>query len=229
MSFNNNLGASAWTSATVATAKALVPWRTLQQQIRAEFTNITTSRQRLIPLIKAIHEQWQLGQTDFDKWADLVSDTFGKSKSWAYNFLNEIAGESGIDVSGNEIPFQPTGNTTAKEHEKGLSQVDSVTKKAESRQSEKSPVVKTVTADEWEKKERYTIQDPPKPRAKPNETGKPKKSLAIWAEIEGSLFGRALNRLDELNRVCPNPAMHSWLITHVKECMAKLDQWKQVA
>lgn len=87
----------------------------------------------------------------------------------------------------------------------------------------------TVTADQWEKKEQYSVKPPPTPRAAPTENGKPKKSLAIWREIEETLFGRALNRLDELNRLCPNSSAHSKLIAQVKSCMAILDSWKQSA
>lgn len=64
----------------------------------------------------------------------------------------------------------------------------------------------------------------PKPHS---ENGKPKHLLAIWRELEESHFGRALNRIDELNRQCPNAKFHVELIAADKRCLAILDQWKQ--
>ncbi len=50
--------------------------------------------------------------------------------------------------------------------------------------------------------------------------------LAIWSEVEG-LYGKALNRLDELNRLCRNPVCHALLIQTTKKCMGDLDEWRE--
>ena len=63
-------------------------------------------------------------------------------------------------------------------------------------------------------------------QAKPKENGKPKCFLAIWKELEESLFGRALNRLDELNRQCPNPKLHAQLIAQAKCCIDLIEKWR---
>lgn len=156
---------------------------------------------------------WREDHTNFD-------DACREMAALSARRVNQIILQSERDKVGSTFPVE-----AIRIEDSALKAVEKAREKAKPEPAKNG----SISADQWEKKEHYTIQDPPKPRATPTENGKPKKSLAIWAEIEGSLFGRALNRLDELNRVCPNPAMHSWLITHVKECMAKLDQWKRAA
>ena len=61
---------------------------------------------------------------------------------------------------------------------------------------------------------------------KRSQNGKPKRDLVLWSEIEG-LLGKALNRADELNRLCPNPKSHDQFIWEVKACMQTLEDWKE--
>lgn len=62
-------------------------------------------------------------------------------------------------------------------------------------------------------------------------TGKPgqqKRDPRLWKEIEG-LFGKAINRTDELHKQYPNAAMHKTLIGQAKECLKTLKAWKEAA
>lgn len=79
--------------------------------------------------------------------------------------------------------------------------------------------------------EKPHISQPTKPErpvltVKKIESGKPLYTLAIWAEIEG-LYGKALNRIDQLNQLCRNPVSHASLIAATKACMKGLDGWRE--
>jgi Protein of unknown function (DUF3102) len=77
-----------------------------------------------------------------------------------------------------------------------------------------------------------TSSEDPEPEEKPRvtqgpkESGKPLFALAIWDELEG-LYGKALNRLDELNKVCRNPLAHAKLIGETKALMGQLSVWRE--
>ncbi len=60
------------------------------------------------------------------------------------------------------------------------------------------------------------------------ESGKPVHALAIWDELEG-LYGKALNRLDELNKVCRNPVAHTHMLMVTKGLMGDLEAWRKGA
>lgn len=101
--------------------------------------------------------------------------------------------------------------------------------------SKRSPVTVSSTKTAPEKGEKQTEPDEPetKPsisnvpvKKRPAEAGKPIHLLAIWTEIEG-LYGKALNRLDELNRFCCNPASHALLISGTKKVMGDLSKWRE--
>lgn len=129
-----------------------------------------------------------------------------------------------------------TDKETSKEL-KALKQVEKSRETPAKDEEEEKPAVHAATpeqmgkappknADEWEKKEHF-IQPPKQPSGKPSENGKPKHSLAIWRELSETHFGRALNRIDELNRQCPNPKLHTELIAADKRCITILEQWRQ--
>ena len=59
-------------------------------------------------------------------------------------------------------------------------------------------------------------------------SGQQKKDPRLWQEIEG-LYGKALNRTDELNRQFPHGNLHRKLIAETKMCMATLAEWKKAS
>jgi len=64
-----------------------------------------------------------------------------------------------------------------------------------------------------------------RPRKKPK-AGRQKKDPRIWKEIEQQL-GKALNRVDELHKQCPNKPMHLTLLRQIKQAMKTLEGWKE--
>jgi len=85
-----------------------------------------------------------------------------------------------------------------------------------------SPKSKPVTAD-LENGE--SADDYKRTKATPSESGKPKAKLAVWTEVEHG-YGHLLPRIDELNRICPNPSMHRDLLNQTKSCMESLAEWR---
>jgi hypothetical protein len=79
--------------------------------------------------------------------------------------------------------------------------------------------------DEEEEAPRVHSADEERPRKPINENGKPKQLMLVWGEIEQSV-GRAINRCDELNRVCPNAMLHALFLAQSKACMKTLEEWK---
>lgn len=62
---------------------------------------------------------------------------------------------------------------------------------------------------------------------KRTESGKPKRDLSIWKEIEERLLGVAANRVDTLNHECPNPVFHKKLQDQLSACFATLAMWRE--
>ena len=84
---------------------------------------------------------------------------------------------------------------------------------------------KSNEKEEEEEAPRVHSADESKPRKPVNENGKPKQLMLVWGEIEQSV-GRAINRSDELNRVCPNALLHARFLAQSKACMNTLEEWK---
>lgn len=121
---------------------------------------------------------------------------------------------------GGKPPAKP--NKSDKTEEESLKQVEKAREETKEEEPEKPAV---HSADEKK-------QDEPKPHtnghgSRKSENGKPKQLLAAWREMEESLIGRAINRTDELNRLCPNPQMHARLVASLKASLLILEQWKQ--
>lgn len=149
-------------------------------------------------------ELWRAaGYKSFTGW---VLDKWGKSKSWAYSKMCEFAKEL-------EDSVQKTGQNISKPQQNATSQNTTPPRE----DPPEKPAVQAATLEQMK----------PKEAPKHSENGKPKHLLAIWRELEESHFGRALNRIDELNRQCPNPKFHVELIAADKRCLVILEQWKQ--
>jgi len=58
--------------------------------------------------------------------------------------------------------------------------------------------------------------------------GAQKKDPRLWVEVE-ALFGKAINRTDELHRQFQHGNLHRALIAQTKTCMATLAEWKQAS
>lgn len=56
-------------------------------------------------------------------------------------------------------------------------------------------------------------------------SGQMKRDPRLWLEITG-LLGKALNRIDALNRDYPHANLHRTAISQVKDAMKTLEQWK---
>lgn len=97
----------------------------------------------------------------------------------------------------------------------------------EPEEDDEKPAVRAATPEQMKRVEPQGPRSEVGPTGKPSENGKPKHSLAIWKELSETHFGRALNRIDELNRQCPNPKYHAALIEAGKKCLAILEQWRQ--
>jgi len=61
---------------------------------------------------------------------------------------------------------------------------------------------------------------------RPPKSGDQKRDPRIWGQIE-EFLGRALNRVDELNKQYPNTPMHKTLSMQIKQCMKTLKGWKE--
>jgi hypothetical protein len=88
------------------------------------------------------------------------------------------------------------------------------------------PHISQPTAGNAPRETKPKVEPPSTAPRKPAESGKPLHMLAIWTEIEG-LYGKALNRIDELNRICSNPRAHGDLIKATKSCMLELAEWRE--
>ena len=58
--------------------------------------------------------------------------------------------------------------------------------------------------------------------------GQQKRDPRLWREVEG-LFGKAINRVDALNKQYPNAARHRELIAQANACLKTLEAWKEQA
>lgn len=167
-------------------------------------------------------EAWRQG--DYTSFVDWVEKKWGKSKSWAYEKMRDFAKEF-------ENSFQKVENSDDIKHHTASPLVEAKTGERisfppEDEEDEK-PAVHAATPEQMKRVEPQGPRSEIGPTGKPSENGKPKHSLAIWKELSETHFGRALNRIDELNRQCPNPKLHAALIEAGKKCLAILEQWRQ--
>jgi hypothetical protein len=65
------------------------------------------------------------------------------------------------------------------------------------------------------------IPEKPKP-------GKQKRDPRVWLEAEENL-GKAINRVDALQKEFPNKPLHTTLVSQIKQAMATLNTWKESA
>lgn len=114
-------------------------------------------------------------------------------------------------------------NVDDKKEEKALSQVEKAREATPEPEKEEDEKPAVHSADEAK-------PEPAKPHTnghQPKQNGKPKTQLPIWKEIEDDLIGKAYRRVDDLNRVCPNPVHHKRLISALKMAHGILDEWRR--
>lgn len=184
----------------------------LREQAKQALLNVSLNRKKLYDIVVDLKEHFH--EYGFKSPAAAVENVIPRSKSWANKFCAEIEAELEIGEVANLVATE-TDKTENKE-QKSLSKVE------KAREEPEKPRVKT--ADEVIAENGHV--EPVRPQAR-TENGRPKNQLAIWKEIEESLFGRALNRVDELNRQCPNSKFHGEIISWTKNCMRILEAWRE--
>jgi hypothetical protein len=191
----------------------------------------------------------ELYREDFDTFEDYCNTTFQIERAHAYRLMSAFEIRQGIEKRSPAIAKLITSERQARElagvpMDKRVPLLrdifksgdpvtaDEIRSRAEGGFEEKpdsiapnvSPVGDILSS---EKEEKPHITQPTRQETKPAEKpGKPLHMLAIWDEING-LYGKALNRLDELNRLCRNPSTHSLLISGTKKIMGDLSQWRE--
>lgn len=73
-----------------------------------------------------------------------------------------------------------------------------------------------------------TLDDYKRHNRPATQSGKPKKCMAVWRDLQ-QLYGKALNRLDEANRIAPNKGRHDDLIKRTKALMKEVEVWQEEA
>jgi hypothetical protein len=195
---HNKLGAGAYTSAIVQ--KAEKDWRFYESAL----IKMDTDKGLMLQEYKE-GEAWKKHYTS---WEDACVP-LDISKRQADRLIEQHKVKSGTEC--------PTSSD--KKESAALKQVE---KAREPKPAEPEP-----DKEEDEKPAVHSADEPATSgHAKPKENGKPKSRLAIWSELEQTLFGRAINRIDELNRQCPNITLHAQLIAKAKACLDLLEQWK---
>ncbi len=120
-------------------------------------------------------------------------------------------------------PHADRANPQDKKEQKALSQVEKAREATPEPEKEEDEKPAVHSADEAK-------PEPAKPHTnghQPKQNGKPKTQLPIWKEIEDDLIGKAYRRVDDLNRVCPNPVHHKRLISALKMAHGILDEWRR--
>lgn len=191
---------------------AIRPFKLLQQQAAAHYKAYTENGESFLHDHDELKSRYKA--EGFKTWNDCCLSTYGVTDDAIYKRVLKI-----------RLEEQPTTlvkeNLVAREDDKALRRVERARETPREEEPER-PRVKT--ADEVIAENGHV--EPVKPQAR-TENGRPKNQLAIWKEIEESLFGRALNRVDELNRQCPNSKFHGEIISWTKNCMRILEAWRE--
>lgn len=153
-------------------------------------------------------------KTQYKTW-EAACVPLGKSRRQVDRLINDE-----VEISQNRTECPKPAD---KKEQKALSQVEKareVTPEPEKEEEEKPAV---HSADEKPQEE----VKPHNNGHQPKQNGKPKTQLPIWKEIEDDLIGKAYRRVDDLNRVCPNPVHHKRLIAALKMAHGILDEWRR--
>jgi hypothetical protein len=160
-------------------------------------------------------ELWRQG--DYESWQDYCQRRWRMSRQRAYQLIEgaqtaqevkrDINDEIVADLLGNKQSVSTIVDNLGPRNEGQARALKSIPREKRARVLKEVAATGKVTAKAIK------------------EAGKPKTSLGIWKELEDG-YGRLLNRVDELNRQCPNASMHRDLINQTKSCMGVLAEWK---
>jgi hypothetical protein len=168
-------------------------------------------REKVIAVALAGNKSHGLRRTNADKriCAEMAIETWPKLSN---RQLGEAAGVSEFLIRDLRPKIKPEGLDTSRPNCDLIAPAD-----------DETPEKPHISQPTKENVPYGTKRDVP---VKKSESGKPVHLLAIWTEIEG-LYGKALNRLDELNRLCRNPSSHALLISGTKKLMVDLSGWRE--
>lgn len=164
-------------------------------------------------------------ESDYTSFGAWVTGNWGKSERWAYKLMEAFVKiPSAQEVQKEDLTLPDNQRVTSKN-----TPLSNKVVSLDNEEEDEKPAVRAATPEQMKRVEPQGPRSEVGPTGKPSENGKPKHSLAIWKELSETHFGRALNRIDELNRQCPNPKYHAALIEAGKKCLAILEQWRQEA
>ncbi len=146
-------------------------------------------------------------------WNLCCEGVFGSSPDTVQKRIRRIEDKVMLETG------HPCPVSTASQNEKALSMVEKAREIDDLKEAQEPEKPHIMTAPE-----RIASNGEVKPLPlKATDNGRPKYLLSAWRELQDA-YGRALNRVDEVNRIVPDKAEHDWLIATTKECMRRADR-----
>lgn len=200
-------------------SKPLSEGITLKDELRIREKDIEMHWELAATNLQVIKDKELWRQGEYNSWPDYCEKRWRMSRQRAYQLIEGVQVVQEVKRSINdEIAADLLGNKQI---------VSKIFSTPVPRNDSQARALKSIPKEKRVKVLREVAATGKVTAKAIKESGKPKVSLAIWTELEHG-YGRLLNRVDELNRQCPNSSMHRDLINQTKSCMDVLAEWKSM-